>query len=57
MFSQLIAFHEPELSNHLEEIGFSPDVSIICMLQHDCTIVVNGFDTVETSNHEICPSV
>ena len=53
MFSQLIAFHEPELSNHLEEIGFSPDVSIICMLQYGGCIIVNGFDTVETSNHAI----
>ncbi|XP_067948169.1 TBC domain-containing protein kinase-like protein [Watersipora subatra] len=29
MFSQLIAFHEPELSNHLEETGFSPDLYAI----------------------------
>ena len=28
VFSHLIAFHNPELSNHLEEIGFIPDVSI-----------------------------
>ncbi len=26
-FSQLIAFHDPELSNHLDGIGFIPDVS------------------------------
>lgn len=28
VFSQMIAFHDPELSNHLNEIGFIPDVSI-----------------------------
>mgnify|MGYP001793324819 FL=1 len=28
LFSQLITFHEPELSNHLDEIGFAPDVSL-----------------------------
>uniref|UniRef100_A0A4W5RNV1 TBC1 domain containing kinase n=1 Tax=Hucho hucho TaxID=62062 RepID=A0A4W5RNV1_9TELE len=27
VFSQMIAFHDPELSNHLNEIGFIPDVS------------------------------
>ena len=53
MFSQLIAFHEPELSNHLEEIGFSPDVGLMCMLQLDGCVVMNGFDPVEASNHEI----
>lgn len=26
VFSQMIAFHDPELSNHLNEIGFIPDV-------------------------------
>lgn len=25
VFSQMIAFHDPELSNHLNEIGFIPD--------------------------------
>lgn len=28
VFSQMIAFHDPELSNHLNEIGFIPDVSV-----------------------------
>jgi hypothetical protein len=27
VFSQMIAFHDPELSNHLNQIGFIPDVS------------------------------
>ena len=27
VFSHLIAFHDPELSNHLDGIGFIPDVS------------------------------
>lgn len=27
VFSQMIAFHDPELSNHLNDIGFIPDVS------------------------------
>ena len=27
VFSHLIAFHNPELSNHMEGIGFIPDVS------------------------------
>ena len=26
----MIAFHDPELSNHLNEIGFIPDVSALC---------------------------
>ncbi|MGH0164343.1 UNVERIFIED_CONTAM: hypothetical protein FKN15_046798 [Acipenser sinensis] len=26
VFSQIIAFHDPELSNHLNEIGFIPDI-------------------------------
>lgn len=30
VFSQMIAFHDPELSNHLNEIGFIPDVSTWC---------------------------
>uniref|UniRef100_A0A8C4EJA1 TBC domain-containing protein kinase-like protein n=1 Tax=Dicentrarchus labrax TaxID=13489 RepID=A0A8C4EJA1_DICLA len=29
VFSQMIAFHDPELSNHLNEIGFIPDYSVI----------------------------
>ena len=29
VFSHLIAFHDPELGNHLEGIGFIPDVSYI----------------------------
>lgn len=29
MFSHLITFHDPELSNHLEGIGFIPDVRLI----------------------------
>ncbi len=29
VFSHLICFHDPELSNHLENIGFVPDVSDI----------------------------
>uniref|UniRef100_A0A3Q2DFP7 TBC domain-containing protein kinase-like protein n=1 Tax=Cyprinodon variegatus TaxID=28743 RepID=A0A3Q2DFP7_CYPVA len=28
VFSQMIAFHDPELSNHLNEIGFIPDVNV-----------------------------
>lgn len=31
VFSQMIAFHDPELSNHLNEIGFIPDVSTWCI--------------------------
>jgi TBC domain-containing protein kinase-like protein len=31
VFSQMIAFHDPELSNHLNEIGFIPDVSTQCI--------------------------
>uniref|UniRef100_A0A6I8SIM5 TBC domain-containing protein kinase-like protein n=1 Tax=Xenopus tropicalis TaxID=8364 RepID=A0A6I8SIM5_XENTR len=33
VFSQMIAFHDPELSNHLNEIGFIPDVKniLICL--------------------------
>lgn len=31
VFSQMIAFHDPELSNHLNEIGFIPDVSALCI--------------------------
>ena len=31
VFSQMIAFHDPELSNHLNEIGFIPDVSTWCV--------------------------
>ena len=27
VFAHLIAFHDPELSNHLDGIGFIPDVS------------------------------
>jgi len=34
MFSQLLAFHEPELSNHLEEDGFSPDVSLLVVIPY-----------------------
>ncbi|XP_071396313.1 TBC domain-containing protein kinase-like protein [Centroberyx affinis] len=29
VFSQMIAFHDPELSNHLNEIGFIPDLYAI----------------------------
>uniref|UniRef100_A0A8C1QJE7 TBC domain-containing protein kinase-like protein n=1 Tax=Cyprinus carpio TaxID=7962 RepID=A0A8C1QJE7_CYPCA len=29
VFSQIIAFHDPELSNHLNEIGFIPDLYAI----------------------------
>ncbi|XP_062851369.1 TBC domain-containing protein kinase-like protein [Trichomycterus rosablanca] len=29
IFSQMIAFHDPELSNHLNEIGFIPDLYAI----------------------------
>ena len=29
VFSHLIAFHDPELSVHMNEIGFIPDVSIM----------------------------
>ncbi|XP_037546336.1 TBC domain-containing protein kinase-like protein [Nematolebias whitei] len=28
VFSQMIAFHDPELSNHLNEIGFIPDADV-----------------------------
>lgn len=34
VFSQMIAFHDPELSNHLNEIGFIPDV---CLLECICS--------------------
>ena len=27
VFSHLVAFHEPELSTHMDAIGFIPDVS------------------------------
>ena len=35
VFSQMIAFHDPELSNHLNEIGFIPDVSAWCINRND----------------------
>ena len=35
VFSQMIAFHDPELSNHLNEIGFIPDVSTWCINRND----------------------
>ena len=37
VFSQMIAFHDPELSNHLNEIGFIPDVS-----NQECTCPDNN---------------
>lgn len=36
VFSQMIAFHDPELSNHLNEIGFIPDVSTWCINRTCC---------------------
>lgn len=27
VFSHLITFHEPQLANHMDDIGFIPDVS------------------------------
>ena len=36
VFSQMIAFHDPELSNHLNEIGFIPDVSTWCINKKWC---------------------
>lgn len=35
VFSQMIAFHDPELSNHLNEIGFIPDVSTCCINRNE----------------------
>ena len=32
VFAHLIAFHEPELSTHLDTIGFIPDVCTILTL-------------------------
>lgn len=29
VFSHLIAFHDPQLSCHLDDIGFIPDVSLV----------------------------
>lgn len=34
----MIAFHDPELSNHLNEIGFIPDVSTQCINSHEVKI-------------------
>ncbi|XP_067424347.1 TBC domain-containing protein kinase-like protein isoform X4 [Emydura macquarii macquarii] len=38
VFSQMIAFHDPELSNHLNEIGFIPDMSFHCTRFFICGI-------------------
>ena len=38
VFSQMIAFHDPELSNHLNEIGFIPDVSTWCINKKRCGV-------------------
>lgn len=53
VFSQMIAFHDPELSNHLNEIGFIPDVrfpecicsySFIAPCWHCCMVILSyGF--------------
>lgn len=42
VFSQMIAFHDPELSNHLNEIGFIPDVS------HKRACVLTYLQTLQT---------
>ncbi|TMS23699.1 TBC domain-containing protein kinase-like protein, partial [Larimichthys crocea] len=36
VFSQMIAFHDPELSNHLNEIGFIPDMCFRCTKSSIC---------------------
>ena len=44
VFSQLIAFHDPELFNHLHETGFIPEVH--CPFQFfnsRCTLGTRGF--------------
>ena len=44
VFSQLIAFHDPELFNHLHETGFIPEVR--CPFQFfnlSCTLGTRGF--------------
>ena len=42
VFSQMIAFHDPELSNHLNEIGFIPDVSAKGSYKYCSKEVKNG---------------
>lgn len=42
VFSQMIAFHDPELSNHLNEIGFIPDVSAKHFYKYCSKEVKNG---------------
>lgn len=41
-FSHLIAFHDPELSNHLDGIGFIPDVSLISYIIQTLWFGVTG---------------
>lgn len=43
----MIAFHDPELSNHLNEIGFIPDVSY-----HECKCPDRMTTTVSSGGHE-----
>ncbi|KAH0615901.1 hypothetical protein JD844_026521 [Phrynosoma platyrhinos] len=50
VFSQMIAFHDPELSNHLNEIGFIPDVPL--EEKYNSNLHIGNYQINEYDNYE-----
>ncbi len=50
VFSQMIAYHEPELYNHLSDIGFAPEVGKSNWRHTSHHILYSTFYTIQSVN-------